>query len=482
MRNLNIRLFVVLLSLISFIPSFAMEGFVKASCFYQQKNSFVEIDFIFFSLQKNQGINKLQQAELTCLIKCNNQIVKAEKFLIHKAKNSSSGALMHLWRTAIASGEYEIETHIVNTKDTTDEITIVTPFHCKPFEHNYHLSDLQVFDLITKADSCTSDFCKKGFYYEPLYHHSLLPDRYFLNSYIEVYINPSFLNQKYFLKYILTKNDSLAKDSEHRFWIKTIGSKEEGGQLEQFDVSDLTSGEYTFTVQLLGKNKSVLSESKTSLLRYNPFWDKMFAIEQEQSVDKNYFLSLAQDSVTYAIKAIVPIISSTDFGIYQTLKKKHLLKEQQMFLYQMWKDKYPENTLTAYQAYMKVAKQVDNDYKTGLGYGFETDRGVMYLRYGKPDEVIEEPYDNGAFPYEIWKYNKVKSTGQSNVKFLFYNTDLAGGDFRLLHSTARGERFNPKWEIELYKNVKDEFKGRNIIDATQVQETFNRRARDYFNR
>ena len=49
-----------------------------------------------------------------------------------------------------------------------------------------------------------------------------------------------------------------------------------------------------------------------------------------------------------------------------------------------------------------------------------------------------------------------------------------------MHCNAIGERDNYKWEIELYKNVKDQFKGKNAIEATEMEGHFNRRAREYF--
>ena len=80
----------------------------------------------------------------------------------------------------------------------------------------------------------------------------------------------------------------------------------------------------------------------------------------------------------------------------------------------------------------------------------------------------------------IWIYNKIEKTNQSNAKLLFYNPDLAGSDFRLLHSTVRGERNNPRWEPELYKRAATEIIGNNTIDATRVRDNFHRRAREYF--
>jgi hypothetical protein len=81
--------------------------------------------------------------------------------------------------------------------------------------------------------------------------------------------------------------------------------------------------------------------------------------------------------------------------------------------------------------------------------GYETDRGVIHLRYGPPVEVIRVPNEAGAAPYEIWRYN-VGGKIQGSGLFLFYSPGYMSSDFRLLHSTVPGERNNPGWRSALY--------------------------------
>jgi hypothetical protein len=54
---------------------------------------------------------------------------------------------------------------------------------------------------------------------------------------------------------------------------------------------------------------------------------------------------------------------------------------------------------------------------------------------------------------------------QQEVKFVFYDPDLAGNNYILLHSTMRGEINNPQWKRELYKNSPQ--KSGNFIDNTE---------------
>jgi len=49
-----------------------------------------------------------------------------------------------------------------------------------------------------------------------------------------------------------------------------------------------------------------------------------------------------------------------------------------------------------------------------------------------------------------------------------------------LHSTCIGERNNPAWEVELYRAAPESQIGATI-EATEVRDGWNRRAKEYFN-
>ena len=68
-------------------------------------------------------------------------------------------------------------------------------------------------------------------------------------------------------------------------------------------------------------------------------------------------------------------------------------------------------------------------------------RERIYIVYGSPDDIERHPQSMGEKPYEIWHYFTV----EGGVLFVF--VDLHGfGQYRLLHSTARGEMSDPEWE------------------------------------
>ena len=72
--------------------------------------------------------------------------------------------------------------------------------------------------------------------------------------------------------------------------------------------------------------------------------------------------------------------------------------------------------------------------------GWRTDRGRVMLVYGKPDEVERFPFSSDNKAYEVWHYFSL----QGGIDFIFVDRrDM--GDYELVHSTARGELYDPDW-------------------------------------
>jgi hypothetical protein len=90
-------------------------------------------------------------------------------------------------------------------------------------------------------------------------------------------------------------------------------------------------------------------------------------------------------------------------------------------------------------------------FSTKIMKGFETERGRVFLQYGKPDSRTQVPNEPSAYPYEIWWYYHYK--GQRNIRFVFYNPDMITNDYELLHSEALGEPNNPQWRLMLFSRT-----------------------------
>ena len=84
-------------------------------------------------------------------------------------------------------------------------------------------------------------------------------------------------------------------------------------------------------------------------------------------------------------------------------------------------------------------------------YGFETDRGRVYLQYGPPNS-IQRSADGGnlGVPYEVWDYYDLGT--QKNVQFTFTPRDRSSNDYEITATNKIGEK-NNTWNANMGNNT-----------------------------
>ncbi|MBK8956149.1 MAG: GWxTD domain-containing protein [Saprospiraceae bacterium] len=461
----------------------SQEAYVQPSVFYTSGHTpYLDLriyisDKVWKKVYTSDSLQSMK-IDLMMVLKNGENIIKAAKFQLHTPPSKSSVPFYHGEKWELTPGLYLLETSITDAFTPEIELSLIDTVWVKDKPATHGFSDIQLLQYAKTSSDSANQLWKNGIYGEPLPYHTYYAHQHILFAYVESYLeqnNPT----PFYLKFTILRKDSFGLFVPVREWFKKRKAVPVDAQLIQQDISELTSGSYQLKIQLMDKDKQLICEENTHFIRENPFWDRIHYLFTSRKEDKFYFDTIPVELVDYGVRAVHPLITGIDVSTLNNLLKEKKEQEKRIFLFTYFSERY-DTARIAFMNYLKLAKYLDQEFKSGFGYGFETDRGIMYLRYGRPDEIIKEDKDHGAFPYEIWKYNKIAKGGQTNVKFLFYNPDLAGSDFRLLHSTAIGERFNRKWEIELYKNAKDQFKGDNFFDATEMQPGINRRAREYF--
>jgi GWxTD domain-containing protein len=61
-----------------------------------------------------------------------------------------------------------------------------------------------------------------------------------------------------------------------------------------------------------------------------------------------------------------------------------------------------------------------NEHFSSLGPGWKTDRGMVYIQYGPPDQVESYPHNIDTLPYEVWSYYSLRR------RFVFVDYDGFG--------------------------------------------------------
>jgi len=207
-----------------------------------------------------------------------------------------------------------------------------------------------------------------------------------------------------------------------------------------FNIEDLPSGNYQFSIEVRNKKNELLTSKTTPFQRSKPVnpEEAIKNITQEVNVANTFIESYTDvDSLDFYLGSLMPIVDESHHKIIINAGKSQNVEVMQQVMYNYLSAIFPTNIEAEFNIYKKVVLTIDDKYRTLTMPGHETDRGQFFLKYGEPTEIVvgSEP---GAYPYEIWIYNKLSQTNQSNVKTIFYNPNIGTNTYPILHSEIGG--------------------------------------------
>lgn len=420
-------------------------------------------------------------AEITILILAGEEVVNYQKYALLSPVTAEPQSLLDARRLALPEGDYTLEITANDLNKPDNRRAYKTPVSVK-IGPGIHLSETQ-FLRGFYPDTTRSPFWKNGYFMEPL------P----FDFYDRFATRLAFYNEIYFADQTLPKGASylvryfveLEKGNNERSLISMGNQRKKAGEIDalliQMDISRLESGNYRLTVELRDEDNNLLALRSKPFQRSNPFLRISDEDITEESLSVQFVQKIDEKDLVFTMRALTSTVFGSDLDMAFAILQEKDPKAMRFYIFRHFAREEPSNPERAWKDFIQLAKAVDDKFHSGFRYGFETDRGRTFLRYGKPDDLIRVEDDPGAPPYEIWVYYNFPKTKQKNVKFLFYNPTLAGEDFIVLHSTARGEVSNPRWEIELYRrSAGEQYEGNNYNDATRMRRNFNRQARVYF--
>jgi GWxTD domain-containing protein len=420
--------------------------------------------------------------ETLILIKQGENVVNFEKYVLNSPLVEFPRALLDVKRMSLPNGDYTLEITFQDIHDAENKDSFAAPLKVDIGE-KIHLSELQLLRSFQRDDS-ENPFVKNGYFLEPLPFGFYDRGATLLAFYAEIYHSDKSItaSSQYLVRYFIEQEKGNGIKN-----LISIGTQRKkpapiDAVLVQMDISKLESGNYSLTVELRNATNDLLGVRTLSFQRSNPFLNFNETELTDEVLARQFVQNLGEDSLIYSLRAISMLAVGDESEMLKNVLKSKDLKSMRFYLFRHFMRADPNNPEQAYKNYMLLAAAVHEKFKSGFRYGFETDRGRTFLRFGRPDDLVHVEDEPGAVPYEIWVYYNFPSTKQKNVKFLFYNPSLAGEDFILLHSNARGEVNNPRWERVLYSRAPTEYvDGDNYHDATGVERNWGRNARVYFN-
>ncbi|MGB0167232.1 MAG: GWxTD domain-containing protein [Luteibaculum sp.] len=246
--------------------------------------------------------------------------------------------------------------------------------------------------------------------------------------------------------------------------------------LGSFDLKEIASGKYILRFEVRNTlNETVVYQEKAFYRQNSDYQPSLLELE-EISLQNSFIGSVKDDStLNYYLSCLQPIASRNE-NIFLSDPEKMLpdTEQKQRYFLNFWLQRNSTQPSLAWYQYKKEVDVVDKLFSTSIKRGYESDRGRVYLKYGQPNSRMERPSEPVSFPYEIWHYDQIESF--LNVRFVFYNPNIATNDYQLLHSDMRGELRNPNWQRELQRRTNPN----NDPNNTAPARNYGNNAKDFF--
>ncbi len=386
---------------------------------------------------------------LTILIKKDENVVKAEKFNLLSPEFPDTLNLKNFIdqkRFNLVNGKYTMQIIIQDNNNTANKDIVNQDFEINFPENSINLSDIVFLESYTKSTT-NNQFNRNGYEMIPFVNNFLPTAVNKLSFYAEIYNTQKIApNESFLLSYYIQNAEGLNKLNSF-VQQKKINSKEIIVLLNEFDINLLPSGNYYLIVEVKNRNNEIIASKSNYFQRSNKSLGGDLSTISGISYDNSFAAKYNKEQLIENIKCLAPIVNQNERDYTKSLlANKDDIQMRQYMIY-FWEKRNPGESAVKWAEYEQQVKLVNEKFSTPYQKGYDTDRGIIFLKYGPPNNIRTNDFDNRAFPYEIWQYYKVKNF--SNRKFVFYSPDNIKNDMVLLHSNLVGERNDPEWKFKI---------------------------------
>jgi len=317
-----------------------------------------------------------------------NESIKLESF-----EDLSSGQNYNLsYRSfELSPDKYFIRTGVVD-KDSRQEFTAENFFVVKNFSEKPSMSDIMLIARKTVVDGNNKII--------PNVTRNIVNAEKGINIFYEIYSDSAETKE---LEYVISKdkNDDVLYSETKEQELKTGTTQ----IFYTFFDSTLSLGTYHLSVYMKeADGDSVLGATKK-------FFSRIVGLPNNiVDIDK-------------AIAELVYIASPEEIRNMEDGKNE---KEKTEKFLEFWKTKDPSPRNEQNEVFEEYFRRVDYSNKNFSQYseGWRSDRGMVYIILGAPNNIDRHPFEYDSKPYEIWQYYEL------NKSFVFVD-ETGFGDYRL---------------------------------------------------
>lgn len=333
-------------------------------------------------------------------------------------------------------------------------------------QNNISISDIEFAKIIEDKDESQrqwdASFDKLQYYVlpNPSSEFSILDPT--LLGYYEVY-NAAKYNENglYLIEYTIFDN---LKHEQYKIKTKKIAKNDGLQDIFMLPLDSLSSNVYYLNIKVKYPIDNPTDSSETTAKFYYSNPNKL-AVAKEMfvenlSFEKSEFATMSTISIEDEIEKVKILASTEDLKL---IKKISSEEARRKFLFQFWKSQDKDTTTVlneARDAFFKRVQYANTYFKRAQIPGWKSDRGRVLLKYGEPNEIIDNAKVDYLNSYYQWKYYDLFGGSE----FIFVDRN-GFGNFKLVHSTAPNEVFNLDWYdryvVGRNKNTYDSFNNIN---------------------
>lgn len=407
-------------------------------------------------IYKKNDLGKFQGAvDVSLVFVQNNEIKNFKKYTLLSDELESElkprTNFIDQQRFSLENGEYILELEIADKNASAasfkyqEKITIAVP------SDKISISDIQLIESY-KPTSTQNVLSKSGYDLVP-YVSKYYPANFNnLTFYAEIY-NANLAipdSERYLLRYFIEDYDSKEKIEPFSNFAKYKTAKV-SSLLQNFAIDKLHTGNYNLCIEAVNRENTLLASKKFFFQRNNPQAEDSLTELSQISLERTFVSNYKnRDSLALLIDALKPISTVAELNYSSNQLRAGEIDLMKRYFYTFWLRRNPSNPEQQWLQYKDELDEVNRLFSTSnrskRGYG--SDRGRVYLKYGKPSIRSINEQEPTSYPYEIWQYDRTKD-GQNNRRFVFYNPYSGSNDYRLIHSDARGEIFDSRWRFKI---------------------------------
>lgn len=383
-------------------------------------------------------------AELTYIFERDGKVVDFSKVIVKSPVTKDTlnelSDFLDQQRFFLAPGKYNMTIRLEDVNSPVDSVTNKRELTIyQPVETPY-FSDILLADRI-ETTSEPNSYSRNGQDIFPRVSGFYPPDQEKVIYYLELYnaSNKFGKDQPYLLVSDLVniQSEEIIPDYHSA---KRMSAQEVEPILRSINVKDLATGDYLIKLEARDRTNAVIASKSIPIKRFNidPPLDSL----SDNDIEKTFVRKLTGDSLRQMTFCLRHQSSPAEQEFIDRNWKKGEETELRRFFYGFWKDRNPIDPRLEWARYFTLVDHVQDEYGNSTNHGCSTDRGRVYLKYGKPNSITEVPNEPYSYPYEIWHYNQVP--GKSNAKFVFYDPRHMD-EYQVLHSNVFGEQKDYQW-------------------------------------